>query len=141
MASAKARWTATAGREGDSTVAAPPGKGKTEQPDPGEETPTTATVDQAGSGLIVVAGLDLEPTMVLSVGNPQVGTPLMHCGRTVAIDLPQRILVWTEGDRTRVAYNVPEWLAARHDLEGCEEVLGRVRGALDRLVTTATEEG
>ena len=39
-------------------------------------------------------GQDLRPTELLIFGNPKVGAPLMQCSQTVAIDLPQKALIW-----------------------------------------------
>lgn len=38
-------------------------------------------------------GLALPPTELVIFGKPKVGTPLMHCSRSVAIDLPQKSLI------------------------------------------------
>ena len=37
--------------------------------------------------------LALRPTQVIVFGNPKAGTPLMNCEQSVAIDLPQKILI------------------------------------------------
>ena len=37
---------------------------------------------------------ELRPTQLIIFGNPNLGTPLMQNSRTVAIDLPQKYLVW-----------------------------------------------
>jgi len=63
------------------------------------------------------AGLDLRPTTVLIYGNPQAGTKLMQIDQRMGIDLPLKILVWTdEANVTRVAYNDPTWLASRYGI-------------------------
>ena len=36
----------------------------------------------------------LRPTELVIFGNPKVGTPLMQCAQSVAIDLPQKALIW-----------------------------------------------
>jgi uncharacterized protein (DUF302 family) len=41
-------------------------------------------------------GQELRPTELVIFGNPKVGTPLMQCGQTVAIDLPQKALIWQD---------------------------------------------
>ena len=46
-------------------------------------------------------GSNIPPTELLIFGNPQVGKPLMGCSRSVAIDRPQKALVWEE-DQGRV---------------------------------------
>ena len=80
------------------------------------------------------AGVDLElaPTELLVFGNPMVGTPLMQQERTVAIDLPQKFLAWSDGGATSVAVNDTSYLAGRHGVEG--EPLERIQTALDALV-------
>jgi uncharacterized protein (DUF302 family) len=85
------------------------------------------------------AGLKLRPTVVVLFGNPKVGTPLMHCGQTVAIDLPQKALVH-EDDAGRVwlSYNDPKHLAQRHGAKGCEEVLQKIENALGAISAKAT---
>ena len=41
-------------------------------------------------------GQELRPTELVIFGNPKVGTPLMQCGQTAAIDLPQKALIWQD---------------------------------------------
>ena len=76
-------------------------------------------------------GLALPPTELVTFGNPKVGTPLMQYSRSVAIDLPQKALIW-EDDQGQVwlTYNDPAYLASRHAITGCEAVLEKVGGAL-----------
>jgi uncharacterized protein (DUF302 family) len=87
------------------------------------------------------AGLELRPTQVLIFGNPKVGTPLMQCVQSVAIDLPQKALVWEdEAGEVWLAYNDPAYLAARHSISGCDEVLKKVSGALGNFAKAATSK-
>jgi len=61
------------------------------------------------------AGLSLRPTVVVIFGNPKAGTPLMQASQTAGIDLPLKMLIWEdEARKTRLAYNDPAWIAARH---------------------------
>lgn len=83
---------------------------------------------------------DLRDTQLLIFGNPAVGTPLMQCNPTVAIDLPQKALIWQdEADQVWLAYNDPEYLMERHGLAGCEPMLERVGQALNGLAMAATQ--
>jgi uncharacterized protein (DUF302 family) len=86
-------------------------------------------------------GQELGPTELVIFGNPKVGTPLMRCGRTVAIDLPQKALIW-EDDSGAVlfAYNSPQYLAKRHGIEGCDEVIAKIEKALANFARAATAE-
>lgn len=91
-----------------------------------------STVDHAANAESV--GMDLPPTTLLAFGNPAIGTQLMEESRTVGIDLPQKILVWCDDDTVRVTYNDPEYLAARHGIEGKDELLSQISNALRNLV-------
>jgi uncharacterized protein (DUF302 family) len=85
-------------------------------------------------------GSSLLPTELVIFGNPKVGTPLMVCSRSVAIDLPQKALIW-EDDKGQVwlSYNNPTYLAERHGISGCQEVLKKVAGALKNFAAAATK--
>ncbi|MBQ0832626.1 DUF302 domain-containing protein [Marinobacter sp.] len=85
------------------------------------------------------AGLELRPTELVIFGNPKVGTPLMQCVQSVAIDLPQKALIWEdENGQVWLGYNDPAYLKARHGIEGCDAVLAKVSGALATFAEAAT---
>ncbi|MGD1867690.1 MAG: DUF302 domain-containing protein [Phormidesmis sp.] len=92
-----------------------------------------ATVDHAENA--TNAELELRPTRVVMFGNPKLGTPLMQCAQSIAIDLPQKMLIWEdEAGDTKIAYNDPQYLAERHGLGECEsETIEKISGALDQL--------
>ncbi|AXY03537.1 DUF302 domain-containing protein [Vibrio alfacsensis] len=82
----------------------------------------------------------LRPTEVIVFGNPKVGTPLMVCAQEVAIDLPQKVLVYEDAEgKTWLAYNDPSYLKERHDINGCDEILNKVSGVLGTLVKSAAQ--
>jgi|TARA_R110002095_G_scaffold152251_3_gene132394 uncharacterized protein (DUF302 family) len=84
-------------------------------------------------------GKELRPTELVIFGNPKVGTPLMQCQQTVAIDLPQKALIWQDEDhQVWLTYNDPSYLASRHRISACEEALKKVTGALNKFATAAT---
>lgn len=86
------------------------------------------------------AGLELRPTEVVIFGNPKVGTPLMQCAQSVAIDLPQKALIWEDSEGVVwLGYNDPAYLKQRHRIEGCDEVIEKVKGALAGFAKAATE--
>ena len=88
-----------------------------------------ARVDHAAGAQGV--GLSLRPTELVIFGNPRVGTPLMQCRQEVALDLPQKALVWEDADgRVWLGYNDPAWLAERHAVAGCAVVLEKIGNAL-----------
>ncbi len=78
------------------------------------------------------AGMDLRPTTVLIFGNAITGTPLMQKDQRMGLDLPLRLLVWTdEVNQTHITYNDPFWIAGRYGLFAPQ--LGAMRGLLDAL--------
>ncbi len=80
-------------------------------------------------------GITLRPTELIIFGNPRIGGQLMQCKQTVAIDLPQKILIWADDQsRVWVTYNDPRVIAQRHQLKGCDAILTRVDQALAAIV-------
>lgn len=102
-------------------------------------------------GMIVIArikhsqsaakvGVDLRPTQLLIFGNPKVGSPLMVCQQTVAIDLPQKALIYQdENDQVWLTYNDPMYLVERHHIDGCETIIDKISKALAMFAKAATE--
>lgn len=85
-------------------------------------------------------GEKLRPTEVVIFGNPKVGTPLMQCAQTVAIDLPQKMLIWQDAAGvTWLTYNNPSYLAKRHKIKGCDPVIKKVTGALNKFANAAAK--
>lgn len=84
-------------------------------------------------------GQELRPTELLIFGNPKAGTPLMQCQQQVAIDLPQKVLVWEDANgQVWLSYNDPNYLARRHGVTGCDEVIKKISQALNAFAETAT---
>jgi uncharacterized protein (DUF302 family) len=85
------------------------------------------------------AGKTLRPTELVIFGNPKVGAPLMLCSQSIAIDLPQKALIWQdEAGQVWFSYNDPGYLALRHDTQGCDEVLKKVGMALGNFAKKAS---
>jgi uncharacterized protein (DUF302 family) len=84
-------------------------------------------------------GKKLRPTELVIFGNPKVGTPLMQCGQSAAIDLPQKALIWQdEAGQVWLTYNDPNYLVNRHGLAGCDEVTKKIEKALGNFAKAAT---
>ncbi|RCV91333.1 DUF302 domain-containing protein [Billgrantia montanilacus] len=81
--------------------------------------------------------LSLPPTRMFLFGNPEVGTPMMQCQGSLALDLPQKMLLREEDGTTLIEWNDPHYLAARHNLEHCDLPLGRVADALSGIANQA----
>ena len=85
-------------------------------------------------------GKELRPTELVIFGNPKVGTPLMQCAQSAAIDLPQKALIWEdEAGQVWLSYNDPEYLVKRHDIKGCDEVIKKVSNALGNFAKAAAQ--
>ncbi len=73
-----------------------------------------AVIDQAAEAR--QAGLELRGTTLIIFGSPAAGTPVMAAAPLAALDLPLKVLIWDDAGQTKVSYNAPGWLAARHHL-------------------------
>lgn len=83
--------------------------------------------------------MKLRPTQVIMFGNPKAGTPLMQCEQTVAIDLPQKMLISEDAQGiVWLSYNNPEYLKSRHNIQDCDQVIGTISMALKGLSQAAT---
>ena len=83
-------------------------------------------------------GVDLRPTELIIFGNPKVGSPLMKCAQTIALDLPQKALIWQDANgAVWISYNDPAHLKQRHNIQGCDKELTKVTGALAKLTGAA----
>ena len=86
------------------------------------------------------AGLQLRSTELLIFGNPKVGTPLMQCSQTAALDLPQKALAYKdETGQVWLAYNDPAYMAKRHNIKDCDAAVQKVTNALAKFASIATK--
>ena len=92
------------------------------------------------SGGAAKVGLELRPSELMIFGNPKVGTPLMQCQQLAALDLPQKALVYEdEQGQVWFAYNDPQYIANRHNISGCDDVVSKISKALAGFSRAATE--
>ena len=94
-----------------------------------------ATIDHAAGAR--AAGLDLADEVLLVFGNPAVGTALMRADPRSGMDLPLRMLVWSQDGTTRLGYQDPAVLADRYEVGSEQATLGKLRGLLEQLVAEA----
>ena len=95
------------------------------------------TIDHAANADNV--GLELRPTQLIIFGNPNLGTQLMQSSQSIAIDLPQKFLVWDDADgQVRMTYNDPQYLAQRHSITDRDDVLTTISNALNGLAEAAS---
>ncbi len=96
-----------------------------------------ARIDHAKAAQSV--GEQLRPTVLIIFGNPTVGTKLMQCAQSSAIDLPMKALIAEneQGDVT-LSYNSADYMQSRHQISGCDPVIEKVTGALAAFAAAAT---
>jgi uncharacterized protein (DUF302 family) len=95
-----------------------------------------ARIDHAAAAKAV--GLELKATEVLMFGSPKLGTPLMQANRLVAIDLPMKVLVWEDDEgKVWIAYTPPATLKARYKIDGRDDILKAMAGALEAFTRAA----
>ncbi|MGI9355293.1 MAG: DUF302 domain-containing protein [Rhizobiaceae bacterium] len=104
-----------------------------------EKAPPTlfARIDHAAGAK--KAGLELEPTTLVIFGNPKIGTPIMRANRKAAMDLPTKILIWSEGGKTTMGALAPEGLKARYGIEDARKSFEMMGGALGKLMEAAAK--
>jgi uncharacterized protein (DUF302 family) len=73
-----------------------------------------AVIDHSGEAS--ARGLALRETKLVVFGSPEAGTPVMQVAPLAALDLPLKVLVWADGDQTKVSYTAPSELARRYGL-------------------------
>jgi uncharacterized protein (DUF302 family) len=91
-------------------------------------------IDQSGEARDV--GLSLRPTTLVIFGNPRAGTPIMNAAPLAALDLPLKLLIWSDESGTKVSYYSPSEIATRHHLsDDLAQGLGALDVVSDALVT------
>ena len=95
-----------------------------------------AQIDHAAAAREV--GMDLPDEVVVVFGNPRAGTALMQADPRVGIELPLRMLVWSQGGQTIVGYNDPIGLAGAYKLTKHATALDAMSSLLHSLATDAT---
>ena len=85
-------------------------------------------------------GIELRDTELILFGNPKVGSPLMKCQQSVAIDLPQKALIWNDShSKVWISYNDPKYIKKRHNVSGCDGVILKIEKALAGITAAATK--
>ena len=93
-----------------------------------------AVIDQSAEARRV--GLELRDTVMVVFGSPAAGTPVMVAAPLAALDLPLKVLIWANRDRTTVSYYDPGALASRHNLDAeLTKNLAGVNALTDALVS------
>ena len=83
-------------------------------------------------------GTEIAPATLVVFGNPKVGTPFIAADPRAGLDLPVRVLVFQDGERTRMIATAPEAIVERYGLEGVDP--SAMRGAIEKLMGAAAAE-
>ncbi len=95
-----------------------------------------ARIDHAAGAREV--GLELADEEVVVFGNPRAGTALMQSDARIGIELPLRMLVWSDGERALVGYEDPRELGERYDVAAQEQTLAQMAKLLAALADEAS---
>jgi uncharacterized protein (DUF302 family) len=93
-----------------------------------------AVIDQSAEAR--ESGLELRDTRLVIFGSPKGGTPAMVAAPLAALDLPLKVVVWADGDQTKVSYTAPSALAARY---GLSDELAAPLAGIDAVTDAAIE--
>ena len=92
------------------------------------------------SGGAKKVGLKLRDTELLIFGNPKIGTLLMQCQQSAALDLPMKALAYKDKNgQVWLAYNDPQYIADRHHINNCKKVVNKMTKALANFSKIATQ--
>lgn len=95
-----------------------------------------ARVDHAENAGSV--GMEMPDSQLLIFGNPKGGTVLMQQDMRVGVELPLKVLVYSNSEgKTMMAWENPLALKNTYELENAA-VLEKVAGGLDKLTTAAS---
>ncbi len=73
-----------------------------------------SVIDQSAEARRV--GMHLRDTILVLFGNPAGGTPVMQAAPLAALDLPLKVLMWSDEGQTNVSYVSSDALASRYSL-------------------------
>ena len=92
-------------------------------------------VDQ--SKLAAGAGITLRPSILLTFGNPPLGTQFITSNPNAGLDWPVRLLVF-ENDKGEVwtAYTDFDWIARRHGIENRGEQFKMASGVIASITSS-----
>ena len=81
--------------------------------------------------------MKLPQAKMIMFGNPKIGTALMQQDMLVGLDLPIRILVYTDKDsKVKIAYRDGSWLATKHVLNAATKI-NKLNNVLDQMTRKA----
>ncbi|MEM7766398.1 MAG: DUF302 domain-containing protein [Pseudomonadota bacterium] len=95
-----------------------------------------AVIDHAGGAATL--GTRIEPSRLLIIGNPALGTPFIEANPAFAHELPLRILVYVEAGQTRLAYPDIPALSRAYGITADQAPIDQVSATLDAILSETT---
>ena len=96
-----------------------------------------AVIDHAAGAQAV--GMRMPASKEIVFGNPKLGTKLMLANPLAGLDLPIRVLVFTDKENTvKIAYRNGTWLMREYGLQ-LPKLEAKMNGALDKITTEAAQ--
>ena len=86
--------------------------------------------------------MELLPNTVVVFGNPKMGTVLMQCNQSMGMDLPLKMLFYSDYEGNHwVSYTNPEYFTLKHNIKDkkCLEVIKKANVALQVLADELKE--
>ena len=82
-------------------------------------------------------GLELQESRVAILGSAKAGTPVMAAFPLAALDLPLKVLVWSDGDDTKLGYAATSELGCRFGVDAVlSDRLTGIEGLTDDVIST-----
>ncbi|WP_413440359.1 DUF302 domain-containing protein [Synechococcus sp. MIT S1220] len=86
------------------------------------------------------ADLELDETQVILFGNPAVGTLLMQDFRPIALELPLKLLVYSEGCSTRIQYRLLSSQANVYGFDPNTPIIKKLDLFITKLAQSAADD-
>ena len=86
--------------------------------------------------------MELLPNTVVVFGNPKMGTILMQCNQSMGLDLPLRMLFYTDYEgNSWISYTNPEYYTLKHNIKDkkCLAIITKANLALQTLAQELAE--
>ena len=94
-----------------------------------------ARIDHAAGAKEI--GAEVDPSIVMLIGNPAIGTPIMQQKPQAALELPLRIAVVQHGGRVTVIYHEPQTIAKIWHITPVPPQLEKAAGVINTIANEA----
>ncbi len=86
------------------------------------------------------ANLEMNPSFLVVFSNPKLDIPLLQNQQNMALDLPQKMLIWQNDEgEVFVSYNDSYFLSDRHQLNVDKNILKKINLLLDNISSAAID--